>query len=201
VCSAGVLLRAPRQMWHHLPFFAVMLLLLPSTGQALPLIRKSRDVSTPPPLSMSSELVVAVASDAPSQERWAAQQLAQWLGAMPGASRNCSKGWPHCAPTLVAPSGVVLLDGKPRPPTIFVGAGAAQAAGEPHAELHHLGRVREKQHPTASYCSRSVRSHVAWVTVSLAGGVPVPLHCRRERGAGADGRTQPNGRARATRDY
>lgn len=84
-------------------------------------------------IPMSAEVVVAVAATAPPQERWAAQQLSLWLGALPGASSNCTLGRPHCGPALIAPSAV---DGRP---AIFVGADAAQAAGVPHGELHELG--------------------------------------------------------------
>ena len=88
----------------------------------------------PAPLAMSADLVVVIDMAAPSQERWAAAQLATWLGALPGAATNCSKGRPHCAPPLVPPSAVG------NSPAVYVGAGAAQAAGVPHAELHGLGR-------------------------------------------------------------
>ena len=108
---------------------ALVLLGLPGARGALPLPTEG----TPPPLVMSSELVVAVAPDAPSQEQWAAKQLATWLGAMPGSARNCSAGWPQCAPALVSPADVGAA------PAVFVGAGAAEAVGVPHAELHSLG--------------------------------------------------------------
>jgi hypothetical protein len=59
--------------------------------------------------------------------------IARWLGAMPGAAANCSRGRPYCAPALVEPSAVGSA------PAIYVGAAAAQAAGVPHAGLHSLG--------------------------------------------------------------
>ena len=99
----------------------------------------------PAPLVMSGELVVAVAPGAASQELWAAQQLAKWMGAMPGAARNCSAKFPNCAPAIVAPTEVGQA------PAVFVGVGAAQAAGVPHAELHSLGR-------DAFRCSFTARS-------------------------------------------
>lgn len=104
-------------------------LLLPGIAHAL------THAPPPPPLVMSADLVVAVAADAPSQERWAAQQLAFWLSAMPGARHNSSCHVGLCAPKLVEPSAVGAVT-----PAVFVGAGAAQVAGVPHAELHGLGR-------------------------------------------------------------
>jgi hypothetical protein len=103
--------------------------LLPGAGEAVPL------GAMPPPLFMSAELVVAVAADAPPQERWAAQQLAFWLRAMPGARINSSCPVGLCAPKLVEPSAIGAAA-----PAVFVGACAVQAVGMPHAELHGLGR-------------------------------------------------------------
>ena len=100
-------------------------------GHALPL---ALPPPPSPPMVMSAALVVAVAPTAPPQEQWAAAQLAKWLGAMPGAPTNCSKGRPYCAAPLVEPSAVG------HSPAIYVGVGAAQVAGVTHAELHGLGR-------------------------------------------------------------
>ena len=88
--------------------------LLPGVGEALPLAPGAASGAgalgaspgAPPLLVMSAELVVAVAADAASQERWAAQQLALWLSAMPGARQNSSCRVGLCAPKLVEPSAV-----------------------------------------------------------------------------------------------
>ena len=118
------------------------LLLLPASESMPRQLTASSHPQLPasPPMAMSAELVVAVAAAAPSQEQWAAEQLAHWLGALPGAPSNCTLGRPHCSPPLLDPSAI---GGRP---AIFVGADAAQAAGFPHSQLHGLG-------PDAFRCS------------------------------------------------